>query len=170
MPATPTVIQGDVIVQGNVSARSISNPAGGMHNAGIFNGVPGDYIDPNKMGHQRNVHFSQDSATTAVAETKSIAVVNGTSGVLQKFSAGSVAICIGAGTITIDLKRNGTSLLSAPLVLNSSNTARVPVEATIATPSLAQNDLLEVVMTAAAGGGTIGTGAFARLVFTEDPA
>jgi hypothetical protein len=87
--------------------------------------------------------------------------VHGASATINSFKAGSVTACVGAATITVDLKKNGTSVLSAPITLNSSSTAYVVQSGTVTTTSLVAGDVLEVVVTATAGGGTLGNGVFA---------
>jgi hypothetical protein len=95
-------------------------------------------------------------------------VIYGVSGTLLSFKAGSIVANIGAATVTLDLKKNGVTALSAVITLNNANTARVAVSGTLSVTTLAAGDVLEVVATATAGGGTLATGVFAELRWKED--
>ncbi len=162
-----TQLDGDVIVRGNLSPKTFSAPAACIANNAIT-AAAGNYVDPSKLGQQRRPGHSQPN-TTATTETRTILVVYGATGNVLDFRAGSIVACAGAATITVDLKKNGTSVLAAVITLNSSSVARVAQAATITTPALAAGDWLEVVITATAGGGTLGTGVFCQAVVQEDP-
>lgn len=120
------------------------------------------------MRHQHLVPYSQ--VGTTASETRTIRRVMGTTGLLKKFGVACKVSCIGAATITVDLKLNGTSVLSGgtPITLNSSSVAATPTYGTITTTALAAGDYLEQVIVATAGGGTIGTGFDSMLAMDED--
>lgn len=168
MPA-PTTIQGDMVVNGNLSAKTQTLAAGSVNDSDVAAGAPGKFVAASKLEHQSVKHFSQGSAVVATSVAFSVHSVYGTTGVLLAFSAGCVVVPIGAATVTVDLKVNGTSLLSAPITLNSSSVARTPQFATFATTALVAGNLLEVVTVATAGGGTLPDGVYADAVITEDP-
>lgn len=123
-------------------------------------------IEASKLQHQHQPVFAQPN-TTATSETRALHVCYGATGTVIAFRAGSIAINAGAATVTVDIKKNGTSILSAPITLNSSNTNRVVAAGTISTPGLVAGDLLEVVTVATAGGGTLATGVYAQAIITE---
>jgi hypothetical protein len=83
---------------------------------------------------------------------------------------GSIAKAIGDSTVTVDVKKNGTSVLSSVVTLNSSNTARIAVAATIdgTQDDLVAGDWLEVVITISAGTGTLPTGVFVQVEVDQD--
>jgi hypothetical protein len=125
-------------------------------------------VEATKLEHQHRIPYSQPN-TTATTETRVLYVCYAATARVIDFRAGSIVACIGAATITLDVKKNGTTILSSVLTLNNANTARVAVAATLSgTPALVTGDVLEVVVTATAGGGTIGTGLFASLTVEED--
>jgi hypothetical protein len=70
--------------------------------------------------------------------------------------------------VTVDLRKNGTTVLSAVITLNNANTARVAVAGALSVTTLVAGDVLEVV-TATAGGGTLATGVFAIVTVNEMP-
>lgn len=132
---------------------------------------PAAAIQATKLQQQREVCLPisvYGSAPAAVRKT--LARVNGTAGSVAKFSAG-VTQAITGGTVTIDLFKNGSSILSAAIVLNSTagtgGTAGDVVAGVIATPTLAAGDKLEVSVTVSSPVG--GGGCDAQLIFTENP-
>jgi hypothetical protein len=159
-----TRFEGDVFVAGTLAGTVTTPSAGSVTNTAVA-ALAG--IDQSKLQHQHRDDYAQPN-TAATTETKPRAVVYGVTGSLLSFKAGSIAACIGAATITVDLKKNGVSVLSAPITLNNANTARVAVVGTISSAGLVAGDLLEVVVTATAGGGTLGTGVFAETRWKED--
>lgn len=155
----------DLHVNGTFTCKAMAAPAGSITAAAIAAAAG---IPATKLQHQHELTFGQPN-TTAATETRVVHVVYGTTGSILAFKAGSIGVCAGAATITVDLKKNGTSVLSSPITLNSGNAARVAVAGTLSgSPTLAAGDVLEVVVTATAGGGTLGTGLFASVVLTED--
>src|SRR4051812_34014201 len=86
-------------------------------------------IDALKLQHQHVQRYSQPN-TTATTETRAIHLANGP-GTLVEFDAGSIVACLTTATITVDIKKNGVSVLTSVLTLNNANTARVAVPATI---------------------------------------
>jgi hypothetical protein len=112
--------------------------------------------------------YAQDG--TIASATVPIHIVHGAAGGVIAVKAGSITACAGAATVTVDLKKNGTSVLAAVITLDSGNTARVPEDGTlVADPSDAADDFFELVVVATAGGGTLGTGLCVSVAFYEDP-
>lgn len=81
--------------------------------------------------------------------------------------AGVSVACIGDSTITVDVRKNGTSILSSTIVLDNSNTAFAEESGSISTSSYAAGDDLEVVVTVSAGTGTLGQGLHVDLILNE---
>lgn len=125
-------------------------------------------IDQSKLGHQHRIPYNQPN-TAATTETRVLYRCYGATATVIELACGSIAIAVGAATVTFDLKKNGTTVLTGVLTLNSSNTARVAVLASLSgTVTLAAGDVLELVVTATASGGTLPTGIFAELTVKED--
>jgi hypothetical protein len=126
-------------------------------------------VEYTKLQQKYVVTYGQNGTMTSV--TIPIHIVHGVTGGAIGIKAGSIVACIGAATCTIDLKKNGTTVLTSVITLNSSNTARVAVAGTlVATPTNAAGDFYELVVVATAGGGTLGTGLGVSVAFYEDPA
>lgn len=125
-------------------------------------------VAASKLEHQHRAAYAQESDTTAAAEDRVVHVVVGSTGTLQAFNAGCVVACVGNATVTVDLHKNGASVLTAAIVIDSGDAAYAQVDGVIDTTAVAAGDVLEVVITVAAGTGTLGKGAFAMLDLYED--
>lgn len=126
-------------------------------------------LQAGKMEHQHRATYAQESATTAAAaKDEVIHVVVGETGVLQAFKAGVVVACVDGATVTVDLHKNGVTVLDAAIVIDDGDAAYAIVAGVIDTAAVVVDDVLEVVVTVAAGGGTLGKGVFASLDLFED--
>ncbi len=168
--AQPTIIQGDLLATGNVAGKTLTIPNGSVGPAQIAAGAPGSYIPSGTMRQKFRRLFSQDSTAVAATETKTIHLVVGQTATLIGLLAGLISPCIGAATVTVDLKVSGVSLLTAPITLNNTQIARQTVTAVIATAALTVGQVVEVVITATASTGTLGDGLFVCATIDEDPA
>jgi hypothetical protein len=157
-------IEGDTYVNGNLAAQTVTLPASAVTNASVV-ALAG--ISASKLQHQHRQVYSQPN-TTATAVTQVIHHVVGATGTVQAFSAGSIAIAVGAATVTVDLKKNGSTMLTGVITLDSANTAYVAEAGTLAGTSVVAGDVLTIVTTATAGGGTIATGLFVSVTINED--
>ena len=125
-------------------------------------------IEATKLEHQHRPTYAQESAATAADETRVVHVVKGATGSLQAFSAGCVVANIGDSAITVDLHKNGVTVLTAPISLSSTDSAYDVVAGVLASDAVVVGDVLEVVVDATVGTGTLGTGVFASLDLHED--
>lgn len=158
-------IDDDVFVRGRLSMRTIDLPDGAVSDSDVAADAA---IGAAKLEHQHAINYSQASGTTAAAETKVVHTVQGTAGSLVSIKAGMVTPCSGDATVTVDLHKNGSSILTSTITLDSTQTARELVTGTIDTATTADGDVLEIVITVSAGTGTLGSGVFAIVVARED--
>jgi len=159
---------GDVQVSGTLTPARINLPPGSV-TAGAVSGGPGQYLPATNQGQQYQPEYKQASGATAAADQQVVHVTRGASAVLIDFVVGAVVANIGAAIVTFDLWKNGSSVLSAPIVLTSATAAYALAGATITTASSVAGDVFEVKVTVAASSGTLAKGAFARLCIREDP-
>jgi hypothetical protein len=162
MPAINATVIGSLVL----TAQTVTPSDGSVVNASVANSAG---ILATKLQQQYTKLYAQASATTASTITIPIHLVRGATCTLDSIKAGSVVANVGAATVTIDLKKNGTTVLSAVITLDNANTARVPEAGTITTAGGVADDLYELVITATAGGGTLATGLFVQVVINEDP-
>ena len=161
-----TRFDNDIFVAGNIGSRTLTVPAGTILNAAVGSAAA---IAATKMIQQHVLHVSQESAADASDEEFCVHVVYGATGTSVAFEAGVVVAAAGAAVVAVDLHKNGTTVLSSTITLDNSQTAYELVTATISTTSLVAGDVLEVLINATIGGGTLGKGVFASLVLREDP-
>jgi hypothetical protein len=130
---------------------------------------PADPAQPDKLYHRFRRAWGQPHGTAATAERRALYVA-GADGTLTDFRVGVVAAAVGDSTVTLDLRKNGTSVLSSAVTLTSSAAAYAKTTAAVATPGYVAGDVFELVQTVSAGTGTLPQGAFAVAAFDERPA
>lgn len=155
--------EGDVHVAGALSCKTFSPPASSITNTAVKADAG---ISATKLEHRFQLVAAQAN-TAAADETRVIHVVYGATGSIVAFKAGSIAKAVGDAITTVDLKVNGSSVLSAVITLDSANTNRVAESGTVSTPALVAGDVLEIVIDGTIGTGTLPTGVFAQVTLTE---
>ena len=159
-----------ILFPGNISVRGmgifaqIALPAGCIGNSEIS---PAAGITTDKLEHRHRKTYTQSGAAASV--TIPIHLVIGATARNLKVRAGSIAKAVGDSTVTIDVKKNGTSVLSGgtPLTLNSGNSDRTAVDLTVTTFTAAAGNLYELVIVATVGTGTLPTGLFVEFELDE---
>jgi hypothetical protein len=150
---------------GPLTATSFNLPAGSITNALI---VADAEIDADKLEHRRVSRHAPGGS--AASGTFPLATVYGATARRVSARAGSIAIAIGDATVTVDIKKNGTSILTGgtPITFNNSNVARTMVDLGVTTTTAAAGNFFEVVLVATIGTGTLPTGFLVELQFDED--
>lgn len=155
----------DVDVGGLLRAKEMDIPAGTVEASDVAAAT--QFAADNQI-ERHNIVLSQPNSN-ATAETRVIHSAY-KPGTVMAFAAGSIVAATGDSTVTIDLKKNGVSVLSAPIVLNNANTADVPEAAIISVGPYTSDDTFTIVQTVSAGSGDLPDGVFWRLVVEEKPA
>lgn len=153
-----TVIDSDVLVRGALIAESLPVPSQSVDSNAIKTAAN---LDADKLESRIYACYSQPN-TTSTTETRNLFVAR-RPGSVNSVIAGSIAKAVGAATVTLDVKKNGTTILSAVITLDSANTDRVGEAGTVSVTSFVAGDWFEVVITATAGGGTLPTGVFVQM-------
>lgn len=156
-------IPNDVLITGSLTVQGGVDFAAGSVGDSQIAATAG--IQATKLTHDHIRSHSQPN-TTATTETRGIYVARN-AGTVVELSAGSIVANIGAATVTVDLKKNGVTILSGVVTLDNANTARVVEMGTISGASYAAADFFETVITATAGGGTLATGVYVQALFRE---
>lgn len=159
------ILDGDLVVRGRVVAQTFTPPAGSIGDAAMDSGNP---LAPNKSKQQINQMVNQAHGTAATTDRRVIHRAYG-NGTITAVYAGVVVACVGAATITVDLRKNGTTVLSGVITINNAIAAYAAVLGSVSSATYAAGDVLEVVITATAGGGTLGQGLFIQLICNENP-
>lgn len=157
-------ISGDFYYAGEVKLADVDLPASCVSNSHIDSSAA---IAASKLQHQHPVHWQQPN-TAATTETRVIYRCYGATGTILGVYAGSIAKAVGDSTVTVDVKKNGTTILTGVITLDNANTNRVAEAGTLSVTTLAAGDVLEVVITATVGTGTLPTGVFATVTVKED--
>jgi len=160
-------IDGDMHVRGALTATTLTPSSGAVTNGHVNASAA---IAATKMQHQYEKVYAQESATAAADESRVIHVVYGATGTIVTFKAGSVAANVGDSTVTVDLEKNGVSVLTAAITLDNTNAAFTPEAGTIDSASVSDGDVLEVVIDATVGTGTLAKGVYGSLIIREDAA
>lgn len=164
--ASPSTFTAPILFREQVSfAKAPSLPAGSISKTDI---VASADVEASKLEHQYAATVSQKLGTDAATEAAVAHVVYGTSGSLLAFEAGAVTPAGATTTVTVDLKKNGTTVLSGVITLNNTQAAYQLVSGTISGATLAADDVLTVHFTLS--GANEPQGVFARLVWTEKAA
>lgn len=125
-----------------------------------------DPLGAEKQEHQHTQRYAQAHGTAAVAHRQVLHAAR-SAGQLLEFRAGVSVACVGDSTITVNLYKNGSTILSAPVVIDSGDAAYDLLDAAFASSSFVADDVFEVVVTVSAGTGTLGQGLVAQLMARE---
>ena len=160
-------INDDIYVNGTLSAATLTIPTASLVNSQVS---PSADIDASKLEHQYAFTYAQESATLASDEARVIHAVYGVNGTIIGIDAGSVVACTGTDKVEIDLLKDGVSVLTAKITLDSSNVAYTPEAGSIDTATLEDGDVLEVSIDATAGDGVLAKGVYVTVIIREDAA
>ncbi len=150
MAISPSVINGDFYFSGTCIFAGARFASGTMTDDSV---VALANIAASKLEQQvfSSVNLS-NHATLATAMRVPIHRVNGTTGTLIKFGVTCTVLAGGGGSATIDLKKNGTTILTGTFNIDSTATVYTLVEpAGFTSTSLVAGDQLDVEVTAVAG-------------------
>lgn len=163
MATQPSRHEGDLYITGTLSTASLSIPALTVDNAAVSASAAIVYT---KLVHKHNKTYAQSG--NSIDETKVIHVVHGATCTLLNFEVGVVTAFAGSDACTVDLKKNGVSVLSAAVTLDSGDAAYAKVAGTISTAGGVDGDVYTVVQDFTTAAGTPATGVWASLALAED--
>jgi uncharacterized lipoprotein len=165
MPLAQTV-EGDLRVIGTVLADTLIIQANAIESESQLK--PGINIPADKTEQRLFPEYSQPN-TAATSETRTLFVAR-RPGTVNEVVAGSIAKAAGNATVTVDLRKNGTTILSAVITLDNANNNRIVEAGTISSGSgsFVAGDWFEVVFVATVGSGTLPTGVFVQLEVDQD--
>lgn len=161
-------LDGDLAVTGNISCRTFTPPAGSITNAAV---VASAGIDATKLEHRYRPEYVQPYGSAGTSVRQAVHQVIGATATINSVRAMLSVAPIGAATHVIQIKKNGSNILSTAITLDSGNTAFIDETDTgFTSAALVAGDVLEVDVTATAGGGTLGQGLHVMLDIDEDAA
>lgn len=157
-----TRIEGDQHFANNVViAGTLTAPAGSITNNNILASAG---IVTSKLDHLFIMPYFK--VGTVATETAGIYVAR-KAGTVKSVEAFMIGANASGATVTVNVLKNGTTILSANASFSDSDAARAVKTGTISSAAYVDGDVFEVVVTATAGGGTVGTGLHVGVEFDE---
>jgi hypothetical protein len=166
-----SVINQDLYVAGNLSAATFNPPSGSIGNSAI---VANAGIDATKLVHQFPLVVQQSPGSAVVAATTLLHIARA-SATIVSIEAFVATPATGADrTVTIDLQKGSASsafasVLSSTMQFTNADAARKVKQGTITSASLADNDLLQLVVTVAGSAGAQAQGLCVVVTLRENP-
>lgn len=155
---------GDVIVRGALSCTSFRLPVNSVINDSVDAAAS---IETTKLLHQYRPSYGQDSGADAATGRAVLHVAKGAGSVID-FKVGASTAGTGTASVTVDLKKNGTTVLSADVTLDSATVAFALAAGTISSAAYVAGDVFEWhVKTSSAGSGAKPKGLFLAATFRE---
>lgn len=159
--------EGDLTVTGTLRPTVFVPPASSIDGA-AWNDA-GAVLEYTNAEHEHRDALRQVAGSNVVAEDKVLAEVRGATGELL----GITAMLHGqipddTRTVVVDLHVNGASVLSATFTLDTANTLSTSEAGTISSATLAQGDIIEVVVTVGGAAGTHPQGLLVEVRWKED--
>jgi hypothetical protein len=153
------ILDGDIQIRGNLNCNSITLPQNAIDNSSQIKA--GTNLNADKLEQRFFPAWSQPNSA-ASTETRTLFVAR-RSGVVNEVIAGSIAKATGDAVVTLDVKKNGTTILNAVITLDNANTNRIVELGSITSSAFVAGDWFEVVITATANTGTLPTGVFLQM-------
>lgn len=151
-----TRFEGSVNIPERLTVGYFDPPAQSIDNAAIKTGAG---IQAEKLEHWTPIHWQKDGSVASA--TVVLCRIHGATADSFEVYAGSVAVAIGDSTVTVDIKKNGTTMLTgSPVTFNSSNVAYTAVTLNPTTTTAVVGDVITAVLVATVGTGTLPTGFF----------
>lgn len=159
-----TLATTDFLIGGVIKPYELIIPAATVKNADVKSDAA---IAASKL--QRSFPITVSQAGTAVSATHLVRFCKGTTGTIKHVTVSNITACAGSSEVTVDVKKNGTTVLSAVVTLDSSTAAYSENEGTITVPALADGDYLTIHITATQSGtDALATGVLVQIDIDED--
>ena len=124
-------------------------------------------IEVTKLKHQYVKGWGQAHGTASTDERRVIHVARA-AGTVAAVEAGVVVAAAGDSTVTVDVRKNGTTILSAPISLDNGDAAFAEVAGVVSVADYVAGDVFEVVIDATVGTGTLPQGVYASVSFKNE--
>lgn len=162
----PNQIVGDLHVVGRITMESITLPNNAVRNENIASDAK---VAGSKVGALIKRFWSQPN-TAAAAVTQAIHRA-AAAGSVTAFRAGVIGLATGDSTVTVDLRKNGVSILTGVITITSASPSAAygVVVGAISAAAYVAGDVFDIVVTPTVGTGTLPTGLFVQAIFNEDP-
>lgn len=151
---------------------TLNVPAGSITADDIATGAD---IPTSKTVHRHVLQYSQAGGASVADATVPIHIARGTTGTLIAVEVAILTAAIGDSTVTVDLQKSTgggafASMLTAVVEIDSSTVVRTAGAATLDSTSFTDGDILELIINATAGTGTLPQGLIVTVTLDETPA
>ena len=170
--ATPSRVEGDMHVNGGLSATSITYPDGTITNTAVAANAG---IAATKVTAHKTLYHSQEAGTDVTSMSKPIHTVYGATATLIAVDVVPIQEPTGGDKqYTVDLQKGNAAtsfatVLSSVITVNSSSNDRTIQAGTLSSTSLVDGDSLQVVITASGSTGSQGQGVLVTVTIHEAP-
>lgn len=156
----------DVAHYGYHSFSQIGLPANAITDTQVATPSAGGGLGTDKQKHRYSKTYAQNGNTTNVADRRIIHVARFT-GTLREFIVTPRVAATAGSTTVVDLLKNGTTILSVTITLDSTKAAYSINAGAFSSTAVVANDVFEVNVTIT--GGAPGSGVGAELRVDEAP-
>jgi hypothetical protein len=167
-----SVISGSLHVNGTLTAKRFSAPAGSIDNASVDEAAE---IAATKLIHQFPLTYQQAPGSEVVSNTVDLHIARGDGEVVSIEAAITGAIATGADrTVTLDLLKSTAggafaTVLTAPIVLDDDNVLRTLEAGTVTTTDYLDGDILRLTVVCAGAASAQGQGLVVTTIVREEP-
>lgn len=145
----------DVLITKTLAPARLTAPIGCIPD----NAVPaGANINATKLMHRHEPVYTQQSGANVASERRFFYMARGSAETIQQIQVAVKQAITGNSTVTVDILKNGVSILSAVTTINNTLAAFANLAAAVTTSGMVQGDCLEVNVVATAGTGTLPQG------------
>ncbi len=169
-------IRNDVIFHNNVTFAGTMFPPAGAINNSHFSSDANSRLAAAKLVHRIDLHYGQPNGTDVVAATQLLRICRGAGTIVGISLRPTVIPAGGDKAYTVDVLKSAdgsaswTSLLDAVFAVDSADTANTKlVGDLIATPTVAADDSIRVVVAVSGSTGTQGQGFTLSIYIEEAP-
>jgi hypothetical protein len=157
-------VSGNLIVTGDFQATTMTVPSASVGDGQVKANAA---IATTKLQHLHKAKYEEEIATLATAGVNTLFVASGTA-TINSVTFGCYAVPTGGDkTVVFDLKKNGTTILSATITFSSSDTDRVTKTGSLSSTSLVADDWLTVDISLTGTTGTQAKGVYCHVQVDE---
>jgi hypothetical protein len=158
-------LDGNLVVSGNLTVGSIALPNNSVGDPQFDASNP---LTCQKQNHQYQKDYAQTKTTTVATDRQFVHMAFG-DGEIVGFRACLIdTVCAGAATVTVKMYKNGADITGTTITIDNTTTLRQIIEGTVSPTTYVADNVFELVVTATAGGGTVGKGLCVTAIFREE--
>jgi hypothetical protein len=158
-------IDGDLLVLGTLSPAKLTAPPGCITDPAI---PAGANVNSTKLMQRYEPVYTQPSGAAVITERRFLHVVRSSTAAVQQMQAAVKQAITGNSTVTVDLLKNGATILSAVLSIDNTLAAFANRAGAVISPNLVLGDVLEVNVTATVGTGVLPQGLIVMVQIDEN--